>query len=104
MIYFLFLTFLLNADLFINDVKSISDEINKKPIVPKYINFKSGITKYKIKLEEKMKKEKVIKLKDNYDFDSLSPNKYTLNFKKSENFEFGTNFLILQLFLILIIV
>lgn len=44
-----------------------NDEIIRKPILPKNLNLKMGMTVYKMKLEEKKKQEKKTKIAEKLD-------------------------------------
>ena len=73
-----------------DDSFSYNDEIGKRPLLPKNLNLKNGITKYKMKLEEKKRLEKENKLIKRYEFDESksmhSPRKWRSDTFNSGNF------------------
>jgi len=53
----------------LDDSFSNNDDIGKKAIMPKNLNIKHGIARYKLKLEEKKKLEKQFKFNGRQDFE-----------------------------------
>jgi len=87
----------------LDDSFSNSDEIAKRPLLPKNLNIKHGMTKYKMKLEEKKRQIKQNKLADKLDFDKSksinSPKKWRADTENTGNlnfliFEFKSYFLV----------
>ena len=74
---------------FLDDSYSNSDDMVRRPILPKNLNVKHGMTKYKMKLEEKKKQEKLIKISEKIHFDKSkdlnSPKKWRSDTENTRN-------------------